>query len=246
MDKNYMFLYGKNAVLERLKVNPRSIKKVFLLQGYDTEPMLNLIHGLKVPFVNLPPKEFMKMKRADRVQGVIAQVDKFTYTSFRDLLNRPKGQQLSLIFLDEINDPQNLGVIIRSAACFGNFAVVIPKHGACEINDTVLHVASGGENFVPVALVTNLTQALIEAKKAGYWAIGAVVEGGEDINKISIPYPVCLVMGSEGRGVRKGLLDQLELKVSLPMRGAVLSFNVAIACALLCQEIVKQRPKDIL
>ena len=238
-----MLLYGKNAVLERLRADPKSIRKVFLLQDYDAESVLELINSRGVPHTFLPKKEFMKMKRADRVQGVIAQVDEFKYTPFRDLLNRPKGKQLSFIFLDEINDPQNLGVIIRTAACFGNFAVVIPKHGACEVNDTVLHVASGGENFVPVSLVTNLTQSLIEAKKAGYWAMGAVVEGGEDINKASIPYPVCLVMGSEGKGIRRGLLNQLELKVSLPMKGTALSFNVAIACAILCQEIVRQKSR---
>ena len=243
MDKNRMLLYGKNAVLERLKANPESIKKVFLREDYDTESIIKLINDLKVPFVSVPPKKFMKMKRADRVQGVIAEVDNFQYIPFRDLLSRPKGKQLSFIFLDEINDPQNLGVIMRSAACFGGFGIVIPKHGACPINDTVLHVASGGENFVPVSIVTNLTQALMEAKKAGYWAIGAVVEGGEDIAGVTIPYPVCLVMGSEGRGLRPGLLNQLELKVTLPMKGASLSFNVAIACAIFCHEIVKQRPK---
>jgi len=175
------------------------------------------------------------------VQGVIAQVDQFEYANFHDLLNKPKDKQLSFIFLDEINDPQNLGVIIRSAACFGGFAIVIPKHDACPVNDTVLHVASGGENFVPVSCVTNLTKALIEAKRCGFWATGAVVEGGEDIKKVDLPHPVCLVMGSEGKGIRKGLVSHLELKLSLPMVGASLSFNVAIACAIFCHEIVKQR-----
>jgi tRNA G18 (ribose-2'-O)-methylase SpoU len=104
-----------------------------------------------------------------------------------------------------------------------------------------LHVASGGENFVPVSLVTNLATALREAKEAGYWAVGTVVEGGENINKAALPFPLCLVMGSEGKGIRYGIQKQLDLKVSLPMKGAQLSFNVAMACAIFAHEISKQR-----
>ncbi|MEK7308576.1 MAG: TrmH family RNA methyltransferase, partial [Nitrospirota bacterium] len=111
----------------------------------------------------------------------------------------------------------------------------------CEVNETVIHVASGGENYVPVSLVTNLTTALREAKKAGYWAVGTVVEGGEDINKVSIPFPVCLVMGSEGTGIRHGLQQLLDMKVTLHMKGARLSLNVAVAYAIFAREIARQR-----
>jgi 23S rRNA (guanosine2251-2'-O)-methyltransferase len=149
-------------------------------------------------------------------------------------------KKISLIFLDSISDPQNLGSIIRTAACFGDFAVVLPKHGACEVNDTVLHVASGGENFVPVAMVTNLSSALIQAKEAGYWTVGTVVEGGEVLHKVSLPFPLCLVLGSEGRGIRQGLHNQLDIKVNLPMK-AQLSFNVAVSCAIFCYEISRQK-----
>ena len=119
--------------------------------------------------------------------------------------------------------------------------MVIPKHDSCQINETVLHVASGGENFVPVSMVTNLSAALIEAKKEGFWAVGAVVDGGEDINKATLVFPLCLVLGSEGKGIRPGLAKQLELKVKIPMVGASLSFNVAMACAILSYEITKQK-----
>jgi len=145
--------------------------------------------------------------------------------------------------LDNISDPQNLGAIIRSLACFGRFGVVFPKHDSCEVNETVLHVASGGENYVPISMVTNLSSALIEAKKSGYWISGAMVKGGEDVRQVKLPFPLCLVLGSEGKGLRPGIEKQLELKLSLPMKGAGLSFNVSVACAIFCYEIDRQQPK---
>ena len=172
----------------------------------------------------------------------MAQVDKFRYTPFEELLYNRDNRNLSFIFLDSINDPQNLGSILRIAACFGNFAIVIPKYGACEVNETVLHVASGGENFIPVSIVNNLTDALIKAKKKDYWIVGAVVQGGQDLGTVKFPFPLCLVLGSEGKGVRHGVEKQFELRLSLPMPGAALSFNVAMTAAVFCHEITKQMP----
>lgn len=240
MAKNEMFLYGKNSVLERLKANPESIRKIFLQENFNAPHIMKIIKSAKIPFKSVAEKELLRIKCADRLQGIVAEADKFKYTPFEELLHRSEDK-LSVIFLDSINDPHNLGSIIRIVACFGGFAVVIPRHGACEVNETVLHVASGGENFVPVSLVTNLATALREAKEAGYWAVGTVVEDGENINKAALPFPLCLVMGSEGKGIRHGVQKQLDLKVSLPMKGAQLSFNVAMACAIFAHEIAKQR-----
>jgi len=157
-------------------------------------------------------------------------------------LNLPVDKKPTLIFLDRLNDPQNLGVIIRTAACFGRFAVVIPKFNACEVTEAVLHVASGGENFVPVSMVSNISSAVLKAKKSEYWIMGAVLsEDAQDIDKVSMPFPLGLVMGSEGEGIRYGIDKQLDIKVRIPMKGAPLSFNVAMACAIFCHEIAKQR-----
>ncbi|MCK4912195.1 MAG: RNA methyltransferase, partial [Candidatus Omnitrophica bacterium] len=164
----------------------------------------------------------------------------FEYIDLEDLLNKGKGEQLSLIFLDRVFDPQNLGAIIRTTACFGKFAVVIPKHKACEVNETVLHVASGGENYTSVVMVSNLTNALLAAKKKGWWIVGTATEGGEDISNISLPFPLCFVLGSEGKGMRYGIEKHLDIKTHIPMRGAPLSFNVAISCSIFCYQIVKQ------
>lgn len=234
-----MYLYGKNSVLERLKAKPKSIRRIFVQENFNASHIINLANSANIPVNRVSEKELIRIKHADRLQGIVAEVNKFTYTPFEKLLHG--SDSLSLIFLDGINDPHNMGSIMRIAACFGGFAVVIPKHGSCEVNETVVHVASGGENYVPVSLVTNLTTALRDAKKAGYWAVGTVVEGGEDINRVSIPFPVCLIMGSEGKGIRHGLQQLLDMKVTLHMKGARLSLNVAVAYAIFAREIAKQR-----
>jgi len=239
-----MFLYGRNSVAQRIEVNPKSIRKIFLEEDFDDRYIFNMIKESKIPHITLSKKDFLRVKRADSLQGIIADVEKFSYTPLKELLNKPQGEQLSLVVLDSISDPQNLGAIIRTTACFGGFAVIIPKHDACEVNETVLRVASGGENFVPVSMVSNISNALIEIKKFGYWVAGAVVDGGQDLNKTKLPFPVCLLLGSEGKGIRHGLLNQIDLKLTLPMKGAQLSFNAAVACAIFCNEIIRQKEID--
>lgn len=233
-----MFLYGKNSVLERLKINPKSIKKIFLQNNFELPYIEKLIKANNIPIVRVSGKELAKIKQGENTQGIVGKIDKFEYSPFEDLLNK----ELTLIFLDRIYDPQNLGAIIRTAACFGGFAIIIPKFKACEVNETVLHVASGGENYISISMVSNLLNAIIWAKESGYWVMGAEVsDEAEDINKVSFPFPLALVLGSEWKGIRYGIRKHLDLKVRIPMNGAKLSFNVVIACAIFCHEIAKQR-----
>lgn len=236
-----MYLYGKNSVLERLKVHPESIRKIFVQDNFKSPDVMRLVNTCNIPVRTVSEKDLLRIKRADRLQGIVAEIDKYVYAPFDIMIRRGLEDNTSLIFLDNLNDPHNLGSILRITACFGKFAIVIPEHGSCEVNETVIHVASGGENFVPVSRVTNLSTALIKAKKAGYWAVGTVVGEGQDINTTSLPFPLCLVLGAEGKGIRYGIQKHLDLKVTLPMHGAQLSLNVAMACAVFAHEIVKQR-----
>lgn len=240
-----MYLYGKNSVLERLKANPASIRKVYLANEFNDYRILNAIRQANVKNQFLPNKQLTKIKPAEHLQGIIAEVKEFSYVLFKELLSKSSQEQLTLIFLDNVTDPQNLGAIIRSLACIGGFAIVIPEHNSCKITDAVLHVASGGENYVPVAIVGNTSKALIEAKKAGFWVAGAVIEEGEDIREARMSFPLCLVMGSEDKGIRPGVIKQLDFKITLPMRGVALSFNVAVATVLLSYEIFRQKNHKI-
>ena len=239
MAKKITCLYGKNSVLERLRTFPESVKKIFLQENFGALDITEIIKSKNIPIKRVTEKELLRIKRADRLQGIVAEVDRYRYASYNKLLNIDKSRKPCLIFLDGINDPHNFGSILRISACFGGFAIVIPEHGACEVNETVLHVASGGENYMPVSRVTNLSLAIREAKAAGYWVAGAVVEEGKNIRDVSLPFPLCLVLGSEGKGIRYGIQKHLDLKVTLPMSGAPLSLNVAMAFAVLAHEITE-------
>lgn len=241
MAKNSMYLYGKNSVLERLKVEPGSVKKIFLQHNFDDPRVINAAKSSKITVERVSENRLLGIKRADRLQGVVAEVEAFRYADFDELINDPANKTLSFICLDNINDPHNLGSIIRTAACFGGFGVVIPGHNSCQVNDTVMHVASGGENFVPISTVNNMSTALIKAKNAGWWIVGTVVEGGRGLQDVSLPFPLCVIMGSEGKGIRHGVAKQLDVKVTLPMKGAALSFNVAMTGAIFCYEVSRQK-----
>ncbi len=241
MARKKMYLYGKNSLLERLRFNPGSIRQICIQDNFNHTEILKKIKEHNIPLKTVAEKELLRIKRADRLQGIVAEIDAFRYTPFDDLMHMGKEKNLTLIFLDGLNDPHNLGSIVRTAACFGGCALIIPEHGSCEVNDTVMHVASGGENFVSVAMVTNLSAALIKAKKTGYWAVGTVVKEGQDINTTSLPFPLCLVLGTEGKGIRYGIQKHLDLTITLPMKGAQLSLNVAMAFAVFAQEITRQK-----
>lgn len=242
MAKNTNILYGKNSVYERLKIDPVSIRQIYTQQDFSDKEIEGFIKKENIEVRRVSSKELSNMKPAKDLQGIIACVDKFQYCDFGEVLEKSLKTKQTLVFLDSINDPQNLGVLIRILACFGGFALVIPEFKACEVNETVLHVASGGENYVPVSKVSNLVNALLAAKKAGYWIAGAVVdESAQNLNEASLPFPLGLVLGSEGEGIRYGVDKHLDLKLRIPMEGAELSFNVAMAGAILCYEISRQK-----
>lgn len=234
-------LYGRNSVSERLKADPQSIQHLILDREQGAKDIEHLGRAKGIPIRYLSAREFEKISRNIRSQGIIAEVEGFTYSDFEDMFNQSKEKVSTLLFLDNLNDPQNLGSILRTAACLGGFAVVLPKHDSVEITEAVLRVASGGENYVPVAQVTNLSSAITEAKKKGYWIAGAVVKGGENLTKAILRFPLGLVIGSEAKGIRLGLLKQLDFTFTIPVEGAQLSLNVAIAAALFCYEALRQR-----
>ncbi len=161
----------------------------------------------------------------------------------KDILNLPKEKHPSILFLDSLNDPQNLGAIIRSAGCLGAFSVVLPTHDSVEVTEAVLRVSSGGDNYVSISKVSNLSQAIIAAKEAGFWIAGTVVEGGKAPWEVSFPFPLALVMGSEQKGIREVLRKHLDMELTIPMGHPRMSFNVAQATTIFCYEITKQKNK---
>lgn len=235
-----MRLYGKRPVLERLRTAPQTIRRLSIQQETDASEVVRAAQGARVPFTSVSKQEFAKQSEGLHAQGVLAEVEEFRYAELEDFLRQPEPRP-TLFFLDRITDPQNFGAILRTVACFGRIAVVIPKHDSVEVNETVLRVACGAENYVPVARITNLVRAAELAKKAGYWIAGAAVGDGSPLPTADWPTPLAVVLGSEGEGIRPGLEKQMDLTLTLPMPGAPLSFNVATAAALIAYEITRRR-----
>ncbi len=235
-----MRLYGKRPVLERLKTAPKTIRALILQQDTDAAELVKAAQSAGITFFSKNRHEFSRLAPELHTQGVLAEVEDFRYAEIEDLLRQAEPRP-TLILLDRVTDPQNFGAILRTLACLGGFAVVLPRHESVEVNETVLRIACGGENHVPVARVTNLVQACQAAKETGYWIAGAVPAEGAPLHTADWPTPLALVLGSEGTGIRPGLEKQLDLKLSLPMPGAPLSFNVATAAALIGYEVTRRR-----
>lgn len=237
-----MQLYGKNPVIERLKTNPKTIKRILVEEGHvDASYIKSKASKWGIGFQVIPKTKMQKITRTINSQGILAKVEDFRYTDYDELLARTERENLSLVFLDGLTDPQNLGAIIRSLACLGGFAVVLPRKDSVDVTESALRVASGGDNFVAVAKVSNLTQAISEAKKRGVTIAGAVTGEGENLMQAVFSFPVGLVIGSEQKGIRDIIKNQLQLKITIPMSQPRLSFNAAQATTILCYEINKQK-----
>lgn len=239
-----MKLFGKNPVIERLKSNPQSIRKIYIQTGHvDGSYIRKKAKKWGITVYGVGQSKILKMTRNLNSQGIVADVEDFKYMDYSELLEYAKKKRISLLFLDNLKDPQNLGAIIRSAACFGDFAVVLPKKESVGVTEAVFRIACGGDNYVSISKVSNLSNAISLAKKNGFWIAGSVVEGGEDLSEVSLPFPLGLIIGSEQKGIRDVVKKQIDIKVTIPMKNARLSFNAAQATTILCYEITKQKNK---
>jgi len=235
-----MKLYGKNPVLERIKSSPGTIRKLYLRKRTELSEIVKEIKKAGLCFESVEESELLKLFPGANTQGVAAEIEDFKYADFSKVADDCVKGLSVIVFADEITDPQNLGGIIRNLACLGGFSLVIPEHNSAEVNETVLKVANGGENFIDISRVTNAAAAIRKIKENNVWVVGADAGDSKDIKDIRDAvwqYPLAVVIGSEGRGIRPGILKELDQRVSLPMEGARLSYNAAVASALFCYEI---------
>lgn len=237
-----MKVYGKNPVLERLKADPKSIQKLYVQDGQaDAGYLYKKAKKWGIPVHAMPKSKMDKLSRNLNAQGVMAEIGEFLYTDYSALLDAALSKNICLVFLDGLTDPQNLGGILRSLACLGGFAIILPTHDSVSVTESVLRVACGGDNFVPVSRVANLGKALKEAKDEGFFIAGTVVADGEDLRTVKFSFPLGLVIGSEQKGIRPIVQKYLDQAVTLPMAQSRLSLNAAHAATVFCYEIVKQR-----
>lgn len=235
---------GRNAVLEAFR-SGKTIDKLFVLDGCQDGPVRTIIREAKKHDTLI---SFVAKERLDQIsgtgkhQGVVAYAAAYEYAQVEDILNlaKEKGEPPFIFLLDGIEDPHNLGAIIRTANLAGAHGVIIPKRRAAGLTATVAKTSAGALNYTPVAKVTNLTATMEELKEQGMWFVCADM-GGELMYRLNLTGPIGLVIGNEGEGVGKLVKEHCDMVASIPMRGDIDSLNASVAAGVLGYEIVRQR-----
>ena len=244
MEIEELKIEGRNAVLEAFR-SGRTIDKLFVLDGCKDGPVQSIMREAKKHdmIVNFVTKERLdQLSETKKHQGVIAMAAAYGYSTVDEILARAeeKGEPPFLVLLDNIEDPHNLGAIIRTANLAGAHGVIIPKRRAVGLTATVAKASAGAINYTPVAKVTNLTQTIKELKEKGIWFVCADM-GGTTMYDLDLKGPIGLVIGNEGEGVGKLVKENCDFIASIPMRGDIDSLNASVACGVLSFEIVRQR-----
>ena len=235
---------GRNAVLEAFR-SGKCVDKLFILDGCQDGPVRTIAREARKTdtIINYVSKERLDQLSETRAhQGVIAQVAAYEYSTVEEILARAeeKGEPPFLILLDNVEDPHNLGAIIRTANLAGAHGVIIPKRRAVGLTSTVAKTSAGAINYTPVAKVTNIVRTIEELKEKGIWFVCADM-GGETMYDLDLTGPMGLVIGNEGEGVSRLVREACDFTASIPMKGDIDSLNASVAAGVLAYEIVRQR-----
>lgn len=235
---------GRNAVLEAFR-SGKTIDKLFVMDGCKDGPIMSILREAKKSdtIIKYVEKDRLdKMSQTGRHQGVIANAAAYEYAQVEDILQaaRDKNEAPFIFILDGIEDPHNLGAIIRTANLSGAHGVIIPKRRAAGLTATVLKTSAGALNYTPVAKVTNIATTIEDLKKEGLWFVCADM-GGEVMYNLDLKGAIGLVIGNEGEGVSRLVREKCDFVASIPMKGNIDSLNASVAAGVLAYEIVRQR-----
>lgn len=241
-----LVIEGRNAVLEAFRAG-KTIDKLFVLDGCQDGPVRTILREAKKhdTIINYVGKDRLsQLAETGKHQGVIAYAAAYEYSEIEDMLKKAeeKGEAPFLILLDNIEDPHNLGAIIRTANLAGAHGVIIPKRRAVGLTATVAKTSAGALNYTPVAKVTNLSKTMEELKQLGLWFVCADMDG-EPMYHMNLTGPIGLVIGSEGEGVSRLVKEKCDFVAGIPMRGEIDSLNASVATGVLAYEIIRQRLK---
>ena len=240
---------GRNAVLEAFR-SGKTIDKLYILDGCQDGSISNIKREARRQdtIINFVTKERLdQLSSTGHHQGVIAQAAAYSYATVEEMLEtaREKGEDPFLILLDNIEDPHNLGAIIRTANIAGAHGVIIPKRRAVGLTATVAKTSAGALNYTPVAKVTNLVKTMEELKEKGIWFVCADMDG-ESMYSLDLTGPIGLVIGNEGEGVSRLVKENCDFVAGIPMKGEITSLNASVAGGILAYEIVRQRMQKAL
>ncbi len=237
---------GKHAVLEALR-SGRTVNKIWLAQGsapHQLQAVVEEAKKLGVMYQFVDRRKLDQMVDKDiRHQGVVAQAAPYEYADLEDLFQAAKerGEAPFFVILDEIEDPHNLGSVIRTVECAGAHGVIIPKRRSAQVTAVVARTSAGAAAFVPVARVSNLAQAIDALKERGVWIAGADASAGQTAYEADLTGPLAIVIGSEGRGLSRLVREKCDFLVKLPLLGRIQSLNASVAAGILLYEAVRQR-----
>jgi 23S rRNA (guanosine2251-2'-O)-methyltransferase len=237
-------IIGRKPVLEALNSN-EEIEQVYLLFGQQG----NIINAIRVAAKKrgikcnqIPLERFKTYAPSQNAQGVVALKQDFKFSSLDEILSSAKKASLPLILiLDEIQDPHNVGAILRSAECSGVNGVILTKHNSATITSTVTKVSAGATEHLKICQVNNLSQTIDELKEKGFWIVGSSLENAKNYTEVDYKIPIALIVGNEEKGIRKLTASKCDFLVKIPMSGRIQSLNVSVATGILLFEILRQR-----
>ena len=236
---------GRNAVFEALS-SRRPVNKIFIkmgLQGGSLGKILATAQDAAIPVEYVQAEKLDRMAPGIRHQGIVALASPIAFSSLETVLERAASRKEMpfLLLLDELQDPQNVGALIRSADAAGVHGVLLPRRRSCPLNMVVAKISAGAVNYVPVVQIGNIVQTLRNLKEQGFWVVGADMEGDSLYFETDLDRPLVLVVGAEGKGIGRLVKENCDMLVRIPMQGGVNSLNASAAGAILLYEVVRQR-----
>jgi 23S rRNA (guanosine2251-2'-O)-methyltransferase len=237
-------IFGIHAVEEALAARGRGFEYVAIVPGRSDariQKIGELCRSVGVPLRTIPRDQLTRLAKTAGHQGVVAVVAEKQYGDLDDLLARKRGQHSFLLVLDGIEDPHNLGAILRTAEGAGADGVVIPERRAVGVTATVVKASAGASEYLPIAKVTNIGRAIEDLKSRNVWTVGLDERGGQLYDQIDYKMDCALVLGAEGHGLHEKVREKCDFLVSIPMLGKVPSLNVSVAAAIVMYEVARQR-----
>ena len=242
-----MIVYGKNSVAELLRNSPQEVKKIMVSEDFDvsSDPRTNAsIRKFRIKLSRLPKNAITDVCKSPNHQGIAAEVSDFSYSSVEEMLGtaRKRQENVFLLILDHVEDPHNLGAVIRTADFLGVHGIVIPADRACDVNPTVVKISSGASANIKVARETNLGRVIDSLKRKGVWIAGADADSGDVICGFDFAsLDIAVVIGNEGRGMRSKIKQRCDFLLSIPREGKVESLNASVAAGIFLYEVYRQR-----
>ncbi|MDF2686153.1 MAG: rRNA methylase, putative, group 3 [Clostridia bacterium] len=238
-------VFGRNPVAEALK-SGRTIDKIFITKGLHEGSIIKIIAIAKekgIPIIEVDRNKLENITKTSSHQGILAFVTDYVYNSLEDIIAyaKEKGEPPFILILDGINDPHNLGAVIRTANACGVHGIVLPKRNSCGLTATVFKAAAGAVEYVKIARVVNITATLEFLKENNIWTYGADGSATEDIYHTDMKGAVAIILGDEGHGISRLVKEHCDFLVKIPMKGEISSLNVSVAGAVIMYEVIRQR-----